>query len=120
MAVSVNCVSFNRDFEGGPRRPHKNKDPNTWHIVYSLYGIYGREPRAFLGPQKCIIQLIQSMKIHNVVYDIWYMVYSRWYKNRRILETRISGILFVVGLRTSMQDPYIYVVLAPLFVGLPF
>ena len=30
--------------------------------------------------------------------------------NMRVLQTMISGIFFILGLRTRMSDPYVYVV----------
>ena len=38
------------------------------------------------------------------------MVYSTWYRDIRILQTMVSGIRLVLGLRTRLPDPDVYVV----------
>ena len=50
--------------------------------------------------------------------SVWYMVCSRWYMPchnilTRILQTIVSGIPLVLGLRTRMQDPYVNVAFGP-------
>ena len=43
----------------------------------------------------------------NMVYSIWYMEYSTFWRNIKILQTMISGILVVLRLGTRMQDPHV-------------
>ena len=44
--------------------------------------------------------------------------YCTWYLNIRILQTMVSGIPFVVGLGTKMEDPYVSVVFGAPSMGL--
>ena len=47
----------------------------------------------------------------NMVPGIWCIVYcGLWYTKTRILETRVSGIALVLGLRTRPQDPYVHTI----------